>query len=284
MDQKNLTPDSALKAVVLEVFNDSAVVLTDEGQFLSVRTKKGMSVGQSIYCFEDDLVEVGQRRSDKPPLHSIGKLASMAVAAAILLFTFVGLIGRLESPVALITIDINPSLELAVAHNGKVTALSALNDDGERIKSQIDFKGKDYMAVVQAILKEAQNEGYDLKSKATIVGVGALNEGSVAYAESISNKLNQLKVENHWLVYMTPELVKQEKGHHESIGKKLHNKDINNQRLEELEEKDDLEDEGEIEHGSKTKIEDSSNEKDAEEEHDNDNDEDSDDVGEDEED
>lgn len=267
MDQKNLTPDSALKAVVLEILNESAVVLTDEGQFRSLRIKKGMTVGQSIYFFEDDVMEVSQRPVKHTLLSTIGKFASVSVAAAILLFSFVNVMGIMDSPVALITIDINPSLELAVTHKGIVKSLSGLNEDGERIKAQISFKGKTYVEVVQAILNEAKKEGYDLKARETIVGIGALNEGSRTYAESIAKELNQLKAENHWLVYMTPELVKQEKGHHESIGKKLHEEKIQSHNIEE---KDEPEDEVEIEHNSKTKIEDDSHEKDLEDKSDTD--------------
>lgn len=57
-----------------------------------------------------------------------------------------------SKPTAIISIDINPSLEIAVNGFDKVISLTGFNDDGQRLADEINVKNMDYAGAVDLIL------------------------------------------------------------------------------------------------------------------------------------
>jgi hypothetical protein len=69
-------------------------------------------------------------------------------------------LGRPPQAVAYLTIDINPSIELAVSSDGKVVSSKSLNSDGERILSEIQVKDFDLGKAVGMIVTQAIADNY----------------------------------------------------------------------------------------------------------------------------
>ena len=56
------------------------------------------------------------------------------------------------TPMAAISIDINPSLELSVNRFDRVIAITGFNEDGQALSDALDVKYKNYAQAVEQIL------------------------------------------------------------------------------------------------------------------------------------
>lgn len=92
----------------------------------------------------------------------IKKITSIAVSAAILLG--VGLIGAsyvLNNTVSsVVSLDVNPSVEIRVNKNEKVLGVNALNDDGKAIVGDMDFSGNSLDVTVNALIGSMLRNGF----------------------------------------------------------------------------------------------------------------------------
>lgn len=61
---------------------------------------------------------------------------------------------------AYVSLDINPSVELAVDKNVKVVEVSSLNEDAKKLIDDMDLEGKNLYAALRLIVNEAASEGY----------------------------------------------------------------------------------------------------------------------------
>lgn len=65
-----------------------------------------------------------------------------------------------KSPVAYVSMDINPSVELGVNAFDKVVSVEAYNDDGKKILEDINLKNYDISNAIKTLLSNAISEGY----------------------------------------------------------------------------------------------------------------------------
>lgn len=92
--------------------------------------------------------------------HSIGRqrnrhafrLAAGIACAMATLFLCIGSYALLWMPVAYVSIDVNPSLELELNRLDRVISGRAYNEDGERILEGVSVKGMRYEAAIESIL------------------------------------------------------------------------------------------------------------------------------------
>lgn len=77
-----------------------------------------------------------------------------AAVCACLLFLLIG--GHLLyfTPTSVISIDINPSLELNVNRFDRIISVNGLNDDGQELAASIDLKYRDYRSALEKLLEE----------------------------------------------------------------------------------------------------------------------------------
>ena len=120
-----------MKAVVLEIRDKKAAVLTHGGQILKVSNKHYM-VGQEVNIKEASEKVVDMARN-------AGRWMPAAAAAA---FLFV--IGRLMclsmEPYGVVSLDVNPSIEFTINNMDKVLYVNGVNDDGKDILEGISEK------------------------------------------------------------------------------------------------------------------------------------------------
>jgi hypothetical protein len=84
-----------------------------------------------------------------------------AAATALLLVAILGFgYSAYAMPASYISIDVNPSVELAVNRFDRVVSVKAYNDDGARILADIDVRGKTYTDAVEALLANAEFQTY----------------------------------------------------------------------------------------------------------------------------
>ncbi len=102
------------------------------------------------------LREAGRNRQ----AHRGAALRLATVCAALAVFLGTGGFAFLGTPVAYVSIDVNPSLELELNRLDRVIAVRAFNEDGERIAAGISVKGMRCEDALEKILDSREMQPY----------------------------------------------------------------------------------------------------------------------------
>lgn len=149
-----------LKAVVLEKNGTLLTVLSSDGAFQKFQYKGAVEIGEEI--------KIPVVR--KTPIWRIA-----ASVAAIFLIVFMGVFGwnvfQPGTAVAMLSVDINPSLQLTLDQKGRVLELESLNPDAEQLLSGLPLKGEPWEKALSKIIEQSVNLHY-LDAEHTWVLVG----------------------------------------------------------------------------------------------------------------
>ena len=100
-------------------------------------------------------------RKERISLWQVGAAAVLFLALVGSWNMFVGsIIPGADIPAFLITLDINPSIELAVNGTHKVLAAAGLNNDGRELISRVDVVGQSLTTALDMISRQAEQDGY----------------------------------------------------------------------------------------------------------------------------
>lgn len=91
----------------------------------------------------------------------------MAAICLLLLLCVGGYIGY-NKPVSYISMDVNPSIELAINRYGKVISAEAYNRDGQNILQHLSLKNRPYVQAIRTLLEDEISGGF-LTEDATLV-------------------------------------------------------------------------------------------------------------------
>lgn len=153
--------------------------------------------------FEQNLSQPLQRQAasvedGKPRVVVYGKrrrfyqrLSGIAAALVLCLGGFV-LYDRQPEVCAIVGLDVNPSMELSLDSNDRVIDATAVNEDGEKILSDLDFKGSDVTVAGNAIVGILLTRGYltDTSNSILISVRGSDEVRSKAIEEKLTADLN----------------------------------------------------------------------------------------------
>lgn len=134
-------------------------LLTPEGEFLKARKEKQeYIIGQEIDFFPINVVQKKSSLFYQLP----GKKALAAAMFAIVIASaaFLPMSGS-NDVYAYMSIDVNPSIELAVNEDLEVVSMKAYNSEGKQVISEINsWKKKDVSVVTTQIIEEIKEQGY----------------------------------------------------------------------------------------------------------------------------
>ena len=178
------------KGIVVEVAgSDHVIVMTSRGEFLRVPFSKPVCVGQEI-----------QYTIKRPPFYLKWTIA------AVLLLALVGSAGQITSipggttPEFFVTLDINPSIELAINRGQRVVHAEGLNEEGRDLVGKINLVGTTFKQAVEAIETQAESEGYlkpgENEIVITIAQNGVENYEQVSLVESNSAAEDEQEIES----------------------------------------------------------------------------------------
>ncbi len=118
----------------------------------------------------------------------------LGLAAACLIFlvgaySFNNLIG-----VSVVSLDVNPSIELSVNRNDKVISASALNADGVAVLGDMDIVGSDADLAINALVGSMVRLGYvnDLQNSILLSVEGSNEQQSIELKDHLVNEINTL--------------------------------------------------------------------------------------------
>ncbi|MEN2775502.1 cellulose binding domain-containing protein [Acetivibrio clariflavus] len=150
--------------IVYDIKNDKAVVLTRDGNFVMIRRREDIFLGQQIAFDDEDICRLGKKYY---------KFASIGVglaAVCVLILAFLRIMPVNIDIYGYVAVDINPSMEFGIDENYKVIKAIALNDDAAKLIGDINVKHKPIEVVVVEIVKESKKRGYiDAKEKTDIL-------------------------------------------------------------------------------------------------------------------
>ncbi|MHB8171574.1 MAG: anti-sigma-I factor RsgI family protein [Thermincolia bacterium] len=150
--------------IVMEVLPGEVTVLSSTGEFRKVKIRGKMPELGTV-------MSLPPTRTKKDIAGSwVGWVA--AAAAALLIFVSPwALPGKDDSlqVVSYVTVDINPSIQLALDDEEKVLATRPWNEDGEKLLARVDLKGLSAEKAVESITLEAVKSGYIGKEKENTV-------------------------------------------------------------------------------------------------------------------
>lgn len=238
--------------IVYEIHKNKAVVLTPDCEFLVIKRRKDMYLGQQVKFSIKDV------RKNVRPMHRYASIA--ASVAAVFLLTFIHFKVSFYSEIyGYIDVDINPSIEFVVDKDFEVLKTKALNNDAKKIAKELDAKGKDAYSVINDFLDKCEEYGYIAPKKNNVVLVSASVDGSVTKDSEESEELDKflldidkkLSIENKenitsMIVKVSPEDRKEALKYNISMGKyylmekakekgmNLSSGDLNEERVSEL--------------------------------------------------
>jgi len=140
---------SGEKGILLEVEGTEGVALTRDGAFVRTRVPEGAEVGQEVRL---------------RPVRSF-RVSPVLVAAAVVLLALMPAVLPVMAPspaeaVALVTVDINPSLEMQVNGDGTVLGARALDEEGEALLTSLDPVGRAVEEAIEAVVARAVDMGF----------------------------------------------------------------------------------------------------------------------------
>lgn len=187
------------KGLIMELKKDYAIVLNDDGGMEKIVIKPQMAVGQKIFYFEEDIAKTAEVSSSNHSkfkysafMKSFGSIAALFLIA----FTFFYNM-NMNKTVAVVSLDINPSIQIEVDNNQNIIKVSGMNDDGKNI----DFSGikgcniNDGIKAIKDILVEKE---YLKNNRDVLVGFAFVKNGEKAdYEDNIKEAvLSNFDTEN----------------------------------------------------------------------------------------
>jgi len=144
-------------------------------------------------------------------ISTITKIASIAAVFILTVCLCMGIYFYMNSTDAIISLDVNPGVEITLGRNQKVLKFEATNDDGELIVTDLNLKGKKLDEAVDLLMEKFVEEGYiSAEANSVLVSVNAkkiknTDEMSALITEKITSKLSESGVEASILTQVVSE-------------------------------------------------------------------------------
>lgn len=181
------------RGVIVEKNERLLTMLTPNGEFLQAKNQHGnYEVGQEI-----DFVPIKQKQSLSAHILSlfmIYKTPALIVVMLMVIFSTISIITNENEVYAYMSIDINPSIEMAVDKNLQVVALHPYNEDGKRIVKDLDnWKHQLVTEVINKIILESDRQGFLADEKQVFVATVPHAKRQHNIDEKLTDELQTLK-------------------------------------------------------------------------------------------
>lgn len=127
-----------MKAVVVELKNDFAAVLSDDGCIKSIKNQN-YKIGQVI-------------KLNPSGIHISKELRILAASAAIIFIALGSGAWAYATPYTYVSLDVNPSIEFTINRFDRVIDVNAVNDDGAEIVDEISLDNLENSTIQDAVV------------------------------------------------------------------------------------------------------------------------------------
>lgn len=149
---------------VIKIENDYAIVLSNTGIFHAIEIKGVMGVSQEIMYTDYDFFNIKKPKAR----FNYSKLALVASLILIICISYISLSPSNSEVYAIVSIDINPSIDLYVNKDLEVTKIKAHNLEGISIIEE-GYINQPLDRVVSHIVSNAENKKYITNEKNSIL-------------------------------------------------------------------------------------------------------------------
>lgn len=171
------------KGIIMEVKKNYAIALNDEGAMNKIKFKENMKVGQKIFYFEDDIIN--NTISNIHRYNNFIKAFGSIAALFLIVFTFFHTMQPQEA-YAVVSLDINPSIQIEADSKLSIIKVVGVNDDGKNIDFS-DIKNIPLDSGIQKIKDKLQEKKYLDTNKDVLVGYFVKNGDDSTFEEDLEH-------------------------------------------------------------------------------------------------
>ena len=215
------------KGIVLKVTTEYAVVIAEDNSYCKIAFKEGLIPGQKIYFFEEDiLISVAKYEREEGFKNFRKKAVALSVMAACIVFFILfngvpGLESKGSSYFAVVSVDINPSVELRLNEGCYVIGVETLNQDGKKVAGDY-LLGLTVDKAVSQIVKKAEEMNYLNSESDTVLMATALNSVETGRIEELMTQLTNIQLPEEYgylIIPMERDEIEKAKENKLSLGK-----------------------------------------------------------------
>ncbi len=174
------------KGIIMEVKKNYAIALNDKGMMEKIISKQNMEVGQKIFYFEDNIVKTATKKAYRHN-NFIKRFGSIAVLF-LLVFTFFQTI-KYEDAYAVVSLDINPSIQIEADSEQTIIKVEGVNTDGKNIDFS-DIKDVSLDDGIQEIKEKLIEKNYLDVNKEVLVGFAFIkNQDNSTYEKTLKDAI-----------------------------------------------------------------------------------------------
>ncbi|MCY8082652.1 anti-sigma factor domain-containing protein [Bacillus inaquosorum] len=181
------------RGIIVEKNRKFVTLLTPDGQFLKAKNDRhSYEIGEEIMLPSES--RMGRRASFFDFLKLRPFKMGIFTMTAIMLFIFIVLpVFSNNKAYAYMTIDINPSFEMALNNDYEVIELTPLNDEGKKVVNDIDdWEKTDFKKVIDDIITDCSEHGYVKESKEILISTVYENTEDNTYKTAVKKQLNDV--------------------------------------------------------------------------------------------
>ena len=196
------------KGIIIEVKDEYSIVVTNESEFLRIKNKEGMKVGDKIYFLEEDIYnteenailsdqsEENEEKSNvidfkekkEKSKNNMSRIYKRLVSVAATIAIIVGAVIYTSSPKSYATVSFDEngsSVELNLDKNKKVNSTSLIN-------GSLDISDDDdFSMVLDQLYKQIKRDSKNNKNGRVLVGLCFEDTEDLAYEKEIKNLISQ---------------------------------------------------------------------------------------------
>ncbi|MDH8679352.1 anti-sigma factor domain-containing protein [Fusibacter bizertensis] len=184
--------DHLYRCIILECHDQYLHVLTDQGEHLRIKNLANHHIGDKIYVLDEDIIRDTVDSNENKAIKIIDFIKPLSAIAAILLIVFFINFTMSNITYAVISLDINPSIELELNKSGEVIHAKGFNTEAIELLSNLQLKGFSYEKAIDAILNQAMLLGYTIDQHSVLIAVAPIK----AQIEGLISD-----IENHLVIY-----------------------------------------------------------------------------------
>ncbi|MBS2968534.1 anti-sigma factor domain-containing protein [Metabacillus sp. KIGAM252] len=183
------------QGVIIDLKDNFAIVLTADGHFVKTRdVKSHYQLGEEITFYAAEA-----SRASSPKHRGLLGLQQLRIGfvtaiAIILIFFSLYPVFNSDKVYAYMTIDINPSFELAINGNMEVVKLEPLNEDGEKLLSSFpNWNKQGFQSVVNSIITQSRTMGYTKSGKEILITTVVDRKNDKKFEANLLNHVQMMK-------------------------------------------------------------------------------------------
>lgn len=177
------------KGIVMEIKDDYVIIMKEDGTLVRIKNKDGLKVGKSIFFFEEDIYIKKDTAKVIPFRKYIVPLVAIAALFIILIGPIMNMYStRINNVYAVLTFDINPSIEFELDENGIIKNVKGINDDA--IALSLDkIKGMTFEEGTVALKDILSQNNYLSNNNSVLVGFSFIGKENINYEKDIQNTI-----------------------------------------------------------------------------------------------